>query len=58
MKIIAAPVEMIAKFKPQGHLKKFELKYELQTCIWILWKMYEGLVMLERFVPKINFLLT
>lgn len=82
MKIIAVPIEMVAKFKPHGEvisarflydgkvidveqiisvteeklagnrmklfvcqseidgdLKKYELKYELQTCIWILWKM-------------------
>lgn len=81
MKIIAAPVEMVAKFKPDGsvtparfayngkvidvqqiisvteeklagnrmkifvcqseidgELKKYELKYELQTCKWMLWK--------------------
>lgn len=82
MKIIAAPVEMVAKFKINGNpkparfayngkvidvqqilsvteeklagnrmkifvcqsqidgeLRKFELKYELQTMKWILWKM-------------------
>lgn len=81
MKIIAAPVEMVAKFKPQGQvtparflydgkvidvqqilstseeklagnrmkifvcqseidggMKKYEIKYELQTCKWMLWK--------------------
>lgn len=82
MKIIAAPVEMVAKFDRNGNpkltrfayngkiidieqvistseeklagnrmkifvcqseidgeMKKYELKFELQTCIWILWKM-------------------
>lgn len=81
MKIIAALVEMVAKFKPtgdviparfqyedkvinveqiistseeklagnrmrifvcqseiDGEMKKYEIKYELQTCKWMLWK--------------------